>query len=89
MFDEVLGIRVPRSEFEKRAKFNNDQTSTEAGVYGNESDNDKTVRFPSRPKQEQMDVDRNMDLTPSVPHSFKNSAPQLKPSGYRGRTKIY
>lgn len=89
VFDEVLGIRVPRSEFEKRAKFNNDQTSTEAGVYGNESDNDKTVRFPSRPKQEQMDVDRNMDLTPSVPHSFKNSAPQLKPSGYRGRTKIY
>lgn len=35
VFDEVLGIRVSRSEFEKRAKFNNDQTSPEAGVYGN------------------------------------------------------
>ncbi|MDS1764871.1 conjugal transfer protein, partial [Escherichia coli] len=48
VYDEVLGVNVPRSEFERRAKFNNDQTSPEAGVYGNESDQDKTVRFPSR-----------------------------------------
>lgn len=84
VFDEVLGIRVPRSEFEKRAKFNNDQTSTEAGVYGNESDNDKTVRFPSRPTQEQPNVDRNIDLTPSIPskHIRKGSSLRMLPPGY-------
>lgn len=48
VFDEVLGIRVPRAEFEKRAKFNNDQTSSETEFYSNVSDNDETVRFPSR-----------------------------------------
>ncbi|EAY3718239.1 conjugal transfer protein, partial [Salmonella enterica] len=40
VFDEVLGVSIPRSEFERRAKFNNDPVSPEAGVYGNESDND-------------------------------------------------
>lgn len=45
VFDEVLGVNVPRSEFERRAKFNNDQTSPEAGIYGNKSDINKTVRF--------------------------------------------
>ncbi|HAS9394544.1 TPA: MobA/MobL family protein, partial [Salmonella enterica subsp. enterica serovar Chester] len=53
VFDEVLGIYVPRSEFEKRVKFNNGQKSTEAEFCGNVSDNDKTIRFPSRPKLEQ------------------------------------
>ncbi|EDW1641451.1 conjugal transfer protein [Salmonella enterica subsp. enterica] len=48
VFDEVLGVYVSRSEFERRAKFNNDQTSQEAGVYANESDNDQFTRFPSR-----------------------------------------
>lgn len=47
VFDEVLGVNVPRSEFERRAKFNNNQTSQEAGVYGNESNINKTVRFKS------------------------------------------
>lgn len=45
VYDEVLGVNVPRSEFEKRAKFNNIPVSPEAGVYGNEPDHDKTVRF--------------------------------------------
>lgn len=31
VFDEVLGICVPRTEFEKRAKFNNDPVLPEAG----------------------------------------------------------
>ncbi|HAK2160502.1 TPA: MobA/MobL family protein [Salmonella enterica] len=48
VFDEVLGIRVPRAEFEKRAKFNNDQASPQTGFCGNVSDNNNTVRFPSR-----------------------------------------
>ncbi|HGX9193034.1 TPA: MobQ family relaxase [Escherichia coli] len=67
VYDEVLGVNVPRSEFERRAKFNNEQTSSKAGAYGNESDHDKTVRFPSRPKLEEPNVDKNMDLIPSIP----------------------
>lgn len=66
VFDEVLGVNVPRSEFERRAKFNNEQTSSKAGVYGNESDHDKTVRFPSRPKQELRNPNYSMVLTPSL-----------------------
>ncbi|HIA2330130.1 TPA: MobQ family relaxase, partial [Escherichia albertii] len=77
VYDEVLGVSVPLSEFERRAKFNNDQTSPEAGVYGNESDHDKTVRFPSRPKNELSEINQNMDLVPSIP--FKISCkPNLK-----------
>ncbi|EBA9137924.1 conjugal transfer protein, partial [Salmonella enterica] len=86
VFDEVLGIRVSRTEFEKRAKFNNDQTSSETEFYSNVSDNDETVRFPSRPKQEQqVDVDRNMDLTPSIPQEQRrlNLRPKLKLPGYK------
>lgn len=66
VFDEVLGVYVSRSEFERRAKFNNDQTSQEAGVYANESDNDKTTRFPSRPKDEQPEIDKSVGFTPSI-----------------------
>ncbi|EEV5303597.1 conjugal transfer protein, partial [Salmonella enterica] len=85
VFDEVLGIRVPRSEFEKRVKFNNEQTSSKAGVYGNESDHDKTVRFPSRPNQEQPAANRNMDLTPSIPpeHMRQSSSPKLSPPSHK------
>ncbi|EBF5003157.1 conjugal transfer protein, partial [Salmonella enterica] len=62
VFDEVLGICVPRTEFEKRAKFNNDPVLPEAGVYGNESDNDKTVRFPSRFNEEQYRNDKKIGI---------------------------
>ncbi|WP_080222557.1 MobQ family relaxase [Salmonella enterica] len=78
VYDEVLGVNVPRSEFEKHAKFNNDQTSTEAGVYSNESDNDKTVRFPSRPKEEQPEVDKYIELTQSI--SLKRSSMGYSPT---------
>ncbi|HFU7559953.1 TPA: conjugal transfer protein, partial [Escherichia coli] len=76
---------VPRSEFERRAKFNNDQTSPEAGVYDNESDHDKTVRFSSRPTHEQLNFDRNMDLTRSIPQEQRqlNLRPKLKLPGYK------
>ncbi|EKR4495460.1 MobA/MobL family protein [Salmonella enterica] len=77
IYDEVLGVNVPRSEFERRAKFNNEQTSSKAGVYGNESDHDKTVRFPSRPKTELSEINQNMDLAPSIPFKI-NCKPNLK-----------
>ncbi|MBB7528947.1 MobA/MobL family protein [Escherichia coli] len=48
VYDEVLGVNVPRSEFEKRAKFNSGQKPTQSGFSGSVSDNDETVRFPSR-----------------------------------------
>lgn len=85
VYDEVLGVSVPRSEFERRAKFNNDQTSPEARIYGRVSDNDKTVRFPSRPTHEQPNFDRNMDLTPSSPseYSGKSHVSKLRPLAYR------
>ncbi len=60
VFDEVLGVNVPRSEFERRAKFNNDQTSPEAGIYGNKSDINKTVRFPNHPKKKQSEVNNDL-----------------------------
>ncbi|MCQ3094921.1 MobA/MobL family protein [Salmonella enterica subsp. enterica serovar Indiana] len=84
VFDEVMGVYVSRSEFEKCAKFNNDQTSSREECYGDESDNDKTVRFPSRPKHEQPDIDKNMDLTPSITskHIRKGSSSRMLPSGY-------
>ncbi|HGV3510069.1 MobQ family relaxase [Klebsiella michiganensis] len=75
VFDEVLGIYVARSEFERRAKFNNDQTSPEAGVYGNESDHDKTVRFPSR----QLVVEKHVNVlnyTPKPSEGKKLSTPE-------------
>ncbi|ECY4821962.1 TPA: MobA/MobL family protein [Salmonella enterica] len=78
VFDELLGVYVPRSEFEKRAKFNNDQTSPEAELRGNVSGNDETIRFPSRPKQEQAEIDPSIDLTPSIPFKI-NCKPNLKP----------
>ncbi|ELJ1581808.1 MobA/MobL family protein [Salmonella enterica] len=85
VYDEVLDINVPRSEFEKRAKFNNDQTSPEASIYGNESDHDKTVRFPSRPKDVQTEIDKYIDLIPSSPseYSGKSHVSKLRPLAYR------
>ncbi|WDB26255.1 MobQ family relaxase [Escherichia albertii] len=86
VYDEVLGVNVPRSEFEKRAKFNNNQTSQEAGVYGNESDINKTVRFPNRPKQEEPHADKNIDLIPSIsPTQNCRTTSHFQPSGYRGK----
>lgn len=84
VYDEVLGVSVPRSEFERRVKFNNDQTSPEASIYGNESDHDKTVRFPSRPKDEQTEIDKYIDLIPlNISDDVrKNNIPKLKPSGF-------
>ncbi|EDW1374405.1 MobQ family relaxase [Salmonella enterica] len=90
VFDEVLGIYVPRSEFEKRVKFNNGQKSTEAEFCGNVSDNDKTIRFPSRPKLEQPKIDKNIDFIPSIQSKhLRNSAQRLKPSEHHSGGKKY
>lgn len=82
IFDEVLGVNVPRSEFEKRAKFNNDQKSSEAEFCGNESDNDKTVRFPSRPRKGENSTDSNIEVTPLMPfeHSCEQSLNSKQPN---------
>lgn len=73
VFDEVLGIYVPRSEFENRVKHNNDQKSSEAEFCGNVSDNDKTVRFPSRPKKKQSEVNNDLiSIEANQPDNIKN-----------------
>lgn len=77
VFDEVLGHPVPRAEYEKRAKFNQDDYKPTP---------DEISRFSSRPKNELPERDRGLDLTPSMPHSVKNNAPKLKPSGHCGRS---
>ncbi|HFJ2069203.1 TPA: MobQ family relaxase, partial [Salmonella enterica] len=81
VFDEVLGVYVSRAEFEKLTKFNNDQTSPQSGFCGNVSDNNNTVRFPSRPVQVQPESKRNYNITPSRQplYTIKNEGIKLKP----------
>lgn len=85
IFDEVLGVNVPRSEFEKRAKFNNDQKSSEAEFCGNVSDSDKTVRFPNRFEQEQTEVNKHMEFILSI--GGKPSMPKLKQTNRKSNIK--
>lgn len=77
---------VSRSVHEKQAKFNSVQKPLREECYANESDNDKTVRFPSRPKQEQLLVDKNIDLTmPMSPTQNRRTTSHFQPSRYHGR----
>lgn len=62
VFDEVLGHPVPRAEYEKRAKFNQDDYKPTP---------DEISRFPSRRNQELQQVNNNMDLTSSLPQTMK------------------
>ncbi|ECD4884355.1 conjugal transfer protein, partial [Salmonella enterica] len=82
VFDEVLGIRVLRAEFEKRIKFNGDQKSSETESYSNVSDNDETVRFPSRPRKGENSTDSNIEVTPLMlfEHSSKQSQKSKQPN---------
>ncbi|EAA8956217.1 conjugal transfer protein [Salmonella enterica] len=82
VFDEVMGVYVSRSEFEKRVGFNNDQKSPEADFCGNVSDNDKTVRFPSRPRKGENSTDSNIEVTPLMlfEHSSKQSQKSKQPN---------
>lgn len=75
IFDEVLGRRVPRDEYEKQAKFNQDDYKPTQ---------DEISRFPSRPKYEIPERDHSLAPTPSI-LSRKNNTLKLKPPGHRER----
>ncbi|MBV7405937.1 MULTISPECIES: MobQ family relaxase [Enterobacterales] len=71
VFDEVLGGRVLRDQYEKQAKFNQDDYKPTPS---------EIKRFPSRPKHEQVNVDNNMDFIPNVSTiNDKNHTPRLRP----------
>ena len=78
VFDEVLGHPVPRPEYEKRAKFNQDDYKPTT---------DEITRFPSRLKQDQAEHNQCENLTPSVPleQMGKDSYPKFRPPGLRSR----
>lgn len=70
VFDEVLGHPVPRTEHEKRAKFNQDDYKPTS---------DEISRFPSHPKNGLPQRDHGMDLTPPMPfHSIADKSPYPK-----------
>ncbi|EBL8291809.1 conjugal transfer protein [Salmonella enterica] len=66
VFDEVLGIRVSRTEFEKRAKFNSDDYKPTK---------DENNRFPSRPVKPSLS-DSELDYIPTL--SVGRRSPCLK-----------
>ncbi|HBK4842586.1 TPA: MobA/MobL family protein [Enterobacter asburiae] len=78
VFDEVLGRHVLRPEYEKRAKFNQDDYKPTT---------DEITRFPSRLKQDQAEHNQSEILTPSVPleQMGKDSYPKFRPPGLRSR----
>lgn len=75
VLDEVLGYPILRTEYEKKAKFNQDDYKPTQ---------EEMSRFPSRPKYEIPERDHSLDLTPSI-LSRKNNTLKLKPPGYRER----
>ncbi|EBV2375252.1 MobA/MobL family protein [Salmonella enterica] len=73
IYDEVLGYPVLRTEYEKRAKFNQDDYKPTP---------DEISRFPSRPKNELPEHDHGMVLTPAAPQKHsKYGASRLRPPG--------
>lgn len=73
IFDEVLGRHISRAEYEKQAKFNQDNYKPTS---------DEISRFPSRPKNELPEHDNSLDLTSSMAlHSIteKLSHPKFTP----------
>ncbi|EED3635906.1 MobA/MobL family protein [Salmonella enterica subsp. enterica] len=80
VFDEVLGHYVSRTEYEKVAKFNQDDYKPTPS---------EIKRFPSRPKHEQVNIDNNMDFIPTVSTiNDKNHSPRLRPPTRRGLDKL-
>ncbi|HGJ4480288.1 TPA: MobQ family relaxase [Salmonella enterica subsp. diarizonae] len=74
VYDNVLGHYIPRTEYEKQAKFNqNDYKPTP----------DEISRFPSRPKTGLPERDHYMDLTPTpLPeHARRSRYPKFRPPG--------
>ncbi|HFP4057430.1 TPA: MobQ family relaxase [Escherichia coli] len=73
VYDEVLGVNVPRSEFERRAIFNNGQKPT----------SDEIRRFPSRINSVKSVSDYDNGASPSLPPELMKGVKflKLKPSG--------
>ncbi|HIB9866490.1 TPA: MobQ family relaxase [Klebsiella variicola] len=71
VFDEVLGHYVSRTEYEKVAKFNQDDYNPTPS---------EIKRFPNRPKHERVNADNNMSFMPTVSTmNDKNRPPRLRP----------
>ncbi|MGG5947127.1 MobQ family relaxase [Salmonella enterica] len=71
VFDEVLGHPVPRAEYEKRTKFNQDDYKPTP---------DEISRFLSRPKNDTPKHDNSLDLTQSI---LSRKGNKLKSPGQR------
>lgn len=75
VFDEVLGHPVPRAEYEKRTKFNQDDYKPTP---------DEISRFPSLPNGEQTEIYYSEDIIPSMSSAnSENSSPCLLPPNSR------
>ncbi|HDY8453885.1 MobQ family relaxase [Klebsiella pneumoniae] len=77
VFDEVLGRHISRTEYNKRAKFNQD---------GYKPIPDEISRFPSRRKEDRYIVDNSMAYIHPIllNHTKKNSRPILRPPKHHG-----
>lgn len=77
VFDEVLGRHISRTEYNKRAKFNQD---------GYKPIPDEISRFPSRRKEDRYIVDNSMAYIRPIllNHTKKNSRPILRPPKHHG-----
>ncbi|EOZ7547235.1 MobQ family relaxase [Enterobacter hormaechei] len=73
VFDEVLGRHISRTEYEKKAKFNQDDYKPTPN---------EISRFPSRPKNDIPEHDNSLGLTQSI-LSRKDNTLKLKPPGHR------
>lgn len=74
VFDEVLGRHISRTEYEKKAKFNQDDYKPTL---------DEISRFPSRQNNEQNNANSDMGIIPSIHENKKNNLLRLRPSSYR------
>ena len=76
VFDEVLGRSIPRAEYEKKAKFNQDNYKPTP---------DEINRFPSCLTKAEK-ADNALDNMPMISNDRNTHATKLKPSRYRDRT---
>lgn len=75
VFDEVLGHHVSRAEYEKKAKFNQDDYKPTPS---------EIRRFPSRPKNDQTERNNSPNLiNPIQSESHKKYIARLKPPNHR------
>ncbi|HFO1716957.1 TPA: MobQ family relaxase [Klebsiella pneumoniae] len=75
VFDEVLGLRVPLDEYEKQAKFNQDDYKPT---------HSEIRRFSSRPKNDQTERNNSPKLINRIQsESHKKYMPRLKPPNHR------